>query len=229
MIKNLGPVPRALALLVLVTLGLASCAHAPPQLVQVFGQVNWVYDPATKAWDQRLSVFVQASSSDGNRVFDRLHLVHDDQGLYLTVGSGSWTTVDRPGEHWVGINGITFPGLVPPGSWRVVLVTKTGQRVEGAFSVAPRSPGEGRPRGTPSLGDDPSAHTYRVSGWVDDYLVWARDDQGRVLSRNKTQGDRFSVPRGTTSVVLYAYDTARGLGREAGPFFLKVTPDSADR
>lgn len=231
MIKNLGPVPLALALGLATLLGLSSCAHAPPQLVQVFSQVNWVYDPGPKVWDQRLSVFVQASSADGPKVFDRLHLIQDDQGLFVTLGAGEWTVVDRPGEHWLGTNGITFPGgLVPPGAWRAVLVTKSGQRVEGTFAVAPRGPGETRPRwGAVTLSDDPSPRTYRVSGWVDDYLVWARDVQGKVLSRNKTVGDRFNVPRGAASVVLYTYDTSRGVGREAGPFFLKVPSESADR
>jgi hypothetical protein len=203
---------------------LASCAHAPPQLVQVFGQVNWVYDPGTRVWDQRLSAFVQASSADGTAVFDRLHILHDDQGLFVTLGSAQWTVVDRPGEHWVGTNGITFAdGRVPPGTWRVVLVTKAGQQVEGSFAVAPRSPGQAPPRWGPvTLVEAPSARTYRVSGWVDDYLVWARDVGGKVISRNKTVGDRFTVPPGTVSVVLYTYDASRAVGRQAGPFSLKV-------
>jgi len=214
-----------------ILVGLGSCANAPPELVQVFGQVNWVYDPGTKVWDQRLSVFVQASSADGNKVFDRLHLVQDDQGLYVTLSAAEWTVVDRPGEHWVGTNGITFPGgQVPPGPWRAVLVTKAGQRVEGTFAVAPLAPGEAKPRWGPvTLVDDPSPRTYRVTGWADDYLVWARDPQGRVLTRNKTVGDRFNVPRDAESVVLYTYDTSRGVGRLAGPFSLKVPQVSADR
>ena len=206
--------------MILGVLLLASCSHAPPQVVQVFDQVDRVFDPATQAWSERLSAFVQASSSDGTKVFDRLHLIHDAQNLFVTVGRSQWVSVDRPGEYWVGVKDLGFPGgKVPTGEWRAMLVTRAGQKVEIRFQVPPTGPGAKAPR-TSGVTVQPADLTgqYSVAGWVDDYLVWARDAKGQLIARNKTLGPSFQVPQGTATFVLYSYDKDRGEGLEAGPF-----------
>jgi len=227
-----GPLVLLVLLVLLAALLGASCSHAPPQWGQVFDQVNRVWDPATQTWSARLAVFVQASSPDGNRVFDRLHLIHDGEGLFFTLASGTWSAVDRTGEFWVGSSSLTFPdGRVPTGPWRAVLVTKTGQRLEGPFTVPPQPP-TAPPARTAPVALNPVAGVplkYRVEGWVDDYLVWARDAQGTVLARQKTVGPEFTVSAGIASVVLYSYDKDRGEGLEAGPFPIQVAVPSADR
>jgi hypothetical protein len=200
---------------------LLSCSHATPQVVQIFDQVDRVFDPDAKAWSERLSVFVQAASGDGNKVFDRLHVIHDGQGLYFTLGRGQWTAVDRPGEYWVGAKDLSFPdGKIPTGEWRALLVTRSGQKVEVKFQIPPPALGVPPARNTSvAVQADPTAPgRYRVSGWVDDYLVWASDLKGTLLIRTKTVGPTFQVPSGTTSFVLYSYDKERGEGLEAGPF-----------
>jgi hypothetical protein len=203
---------------------LASCTHAPPQVVQVFDQVNRVYDPAEGAWTERLSVFVQASSSDGVKVFDRLHLIHDGQGLFVTVNRPQWASATPPGEFWVGVNNLSYPGGIPSGEWRALLVTRSGQEVEAKF-IVPSSAGATPPRTrTPAVRPDSAPQRYTVSGWVDSYLVWARDARGAVLSRAKTFGPTFEVPPGTVSFDLYSYDKDRGEGLVAGPFPVQNHP-----
>jgi hypothetical protein len=218
--------------LVLAALLLASCAHAPPQVVQVFTQVNRVYDPATATWSARLAAFVQGSSPDGAKVFDRLHLIHDGQGLYFTLDRAHWTKVERPGEVWMGSPGLAFPdGQVPTGPWRVLLVTRDGQKVETSFAVPPPAPGTPEPRKGPvrvaALAGVPGK--YQVSGWPEDTLVWVLDGQGTVLARTKVSGTAFQVPPGAASFVLYSYDKARGEGLEAGPFPVQSSSKPADR
>ena len=203
----------------LVSLG--SCSHAPPQMVQVFDQVNHVYDPAAGTWSDRLSVYLQGASSDGTKVFDRFHLILDDQQIYFSVSRSQWASVDKPGEFWVGASDLSLPdGKVPVGSWRAVLVTRAGQKVETPFvvtAVAPDAPPA--QTGPVTVKQDPKdLLRFEVTGWVEDYLVWARDAQGTVISRNKTVGSSFQVPGGASTVVLYSYDKARGTGIEAGPF-----------
>ena len=200
---------------------LGSCTHAAPVVVQVFNQVNHVYDPAAGTWSDRLSVFLQGSSADGNKVFDRLHVIQDDAGCYFTLDRGSWTVIDRPGEFWVGANNLSFPdGQVPQGTWRTVLVTRTGQKVEVPFTLSPQPPGVPPAlSGTVTVKVDPqNSLRFQVTGWVEDYLVWARDSQGLVMARVKNTGNWFTVPGGTSLVTLYSYDKARGIGLEAGPF-----------
>ncbi len=208
----------------LLLLLLGSCSHAPPQVTQVFDQVNRVYDPADGAWTERLSVFVQASSSDGLKVFDRLHLIHDGQGIFVTLNRSQWASSTPPGEFWMGVNNLKFSGSVPTGEWRALLVTRSGQKVESKFVVpsAVRTPS---PRtAAPVVRPDGAPYRYRVSNWVDSYLVWPRDAGGTVLSRTKTFGPTFEVPAGAVSFELYSYDNDRGEGLVAGPFPVQNHP-----
>jgi len=209
------------AVTLLAFLVLVGCGHSSPQVVQVFSQVNQVFDPPSQTWGEGLSVFVQGANADGTKVFDRLHLVHE--GLYFTLTPDQWVSIDRPGESWFGANNLRFPqGKVSTGEWRVILVTKAGLEAQTTFLVPPL-PIE-TAGGTPpavSLTALAQPGQYKVSGWVPDYLVWARDPKGVVIARTKTAGDQFSVPLGTDSVVLYSYDKIRGQGLEAGPFSLK--------
>lgn len=218
-------------LLLLAGLALVSCSHSSPQIGQVFAQVNRVFDPAVGSWSARLSVFVQATNGDGVKTFDRFHLVHDDEGLFFTLDRNQWTSVERPGEFWVGANGIAFPDrVVPVGNWRVLMVTKAGLRAESSFALAAAPADAPGPRSSPVVLRLPSEGLeYRLSGWVDDYLVWAKDRSGRILSRAKVTGPAFSVPPGTQSVTLYSYDKVRGEGLEAGPFSVKASSQPADR
>ena len=213
-------------------LALTACSHSLPQVIQVFSQVNRVYDPAPNAWTEQLSVFVQAANADGVKFFDRLHLIHDTEGLYVTLSQAQWTKVERPGEFWVGSNGLTFPGgEVPTGSWRAELVTRSGQKIEAAFQVPPAAPNQPAPRKGPVSVKNPAHPTdpYQVAGWTDDYVVWARDAKGQILARNQTVGPSFVVPPGTASVVLYSFDKNRGEGLEAGPFPVQEVRSTADR
>jgi len=201
-------------------------------LIQVFSQVNRVYSPGTQAWSSHLSVFVQASSSEGTKVFDRLHLIHDDQNLVVSLSKDQWSVVERPGEFWVGTNDLVFPGgEVPLGTWRVLLVTRSGQRLESTFAVPPPQPGTPEAR-TFALKVSPDSQTpgrFLASGWVDDYLVWSRDPRGNITTRTRTVGPSFSVSPDTDSFLLYSYDKNRGEGLVAGPFLVQDLVHSADR
>ena len=206
---------------------LAGCSHAQPQVAQVFSQVNRVYDPEAGSWSPRLSVFVQGQSNDGGKVFDRLYLVDDADGWYYAFPKGQWTGIERPGEFWVGVNGLVLPAK-STGSWRAVLVTKSGQQAKADVIVPPAA------LDAPPARDGPVSvrqadGKWRVRGWVDDYLVWSYDDNGAVLSRNKTVGPEFAVPANAVNVVLYSYDKTRGEGLEAGPFPVKPSAKPADR
>lgn len=213
-------------------LALAGCSNAPPRGIQVFSQVNRVFDPEEGEWSSRLSAFVQATSADGTKVFDRLHLVHEGQGLLFTLTRDQWARAERAGEFWAGANDLAFPdGKVPVGSWRAVLVTRAGLKVELGFEVPGPRPGVGEPReGRVVVRADASQPgRYQVSGWVDDYLVWSRDANGAVVARTKTVGPSFTVVPGARSFQLYSYDKDRGEGLLAGPFPVQDRSEPADR
>jgi len=212
------------AALAAVCLIAVSCSHAPPQVAQVFSQINRVYDPLTGAWTKRLSVFVQGVSDDGSKVFDRLYLINDAEGMYYTLPKDQWTSLSPPGEFWAGANGLPID---KPGTWRALLVTKSGQEVSSEFVVPPSVLDESPPAGRVSL--VAADGKWRVQGGVDDYLVWSYDASGQIVSRNKTVGPEFAVPSSAVTVVLYSYDKARGQGWEAGPFRVKPPEKSADK
>jgi len=225
----LGRIRWALALGAVLTLG--SCSHATPQIIQVFSQTNRVFDPGVGGWSSRVSVFLQVSSADGRKVFDRLHLIHDDRQLVYTLTSGQWASVEKPGEFWIGTNDLSLPdGVVPTGAWRALLVTKSGQRVEASFHVPPVAADVPPARRGPvaALPSTPPGR-YRLSGWVDDTLVWFRDAKGAVTGRAKVVGPEVVVPVGSASFMLYSYDKERGQGLEAGSFPVQGPAKPADR
>lgn len=193
----------------------------------MFSQVNRVFDPEAGEWSPRLTVFVQGVSNDGNKVFDRLYLINDADGLYYSLQKGQWAAVERPGEFWAGANGLPLPDK-PAGTWRVLLVTRSGQKVWSEVTIPP-TPIDAPPPRTGPVAVSEGGGTWRVRGWVDDYLVWAYDANGGVVSRNKTVGAAFQVPANAVRVVLYSYDKARGEGLEAGPFLVKASEKTADR
>jgi len=198
---------------------------------QVFSQVSRTWDPAGQRWLPELSVFVQASSGDGLKVFDRWHLLHDGQSVSYTLTPADWTSVERNGETWLGANGIRFPeDEVLTGDWRIQLVTKDGQKAESVFRIPPAALDAPRPRTEPVVVTPLAAPgRYRVTGWVESYLLWTRDARGQILSRNKTVGPEFTVPGGVSSFFLYSYDKDRGEGLVAGPFGVQNAPAPADR
>jgi hypothetical protein len=213
-------------LAVLGALLLASCSHAPPQVAQVFSQVTRVFDPQAGSWSGRLSVFLQAVSADGNKVFDRLYLINDAEGQYYAMAKGEWTPVEKPGEYWVGINGLPLPEK--PGPWRALLVTRSGQQVSTDFSVPPQ-PLDSAPARANKVSAVENGGRWRVQGWVDDYMVWAYDANGAVVARAKIVGPEFGIPTTAVRFLLYSYDKTRGEGLEAGPFLVKPLAKSADR
>jgi len=220
-----------LALLLLGSLALlGSCSHATPQIVQVFSQTNRVFDPAEGSWSTRLSVFLQVSTTDGNKVFDRLHLIQDDRQLVYTLGASEWASVERPGEFWIGVNNLRPPeGTAATGTWRALVVTRSGQRVETTFAVPP-VPSDAPPplRRTVTVTAAAPGHV-RFSGWADDSLIWFRGAKDEVIGRSKVVGPEAAVPPGTVSLELYSYDKARGEGIEAGPFPVQTAVKPADR
>jgi len=206
------------------------CAHATPTVAQVFVQVTRTFDPEAGRWEPRLTVFAQGVNADGSRQFDRLHLIQDRQNLWVPLSAENWTTVERPGEYWVGTNGLRFPeGTTPAGDWRIELVTKAGLKADALATVPPTPPDAPAPRTEPVSLTAEGPLRYRVSGWVDDYLVWSRDAAGALIGRSKTVGPSFSVPSGAVSFELYSYDRARGEGLAAGPFSVKDPAAPADR
>ncbi len=209
-----------------VCLVAASCSHAIPQVAQVFSQVNRVFDPGLGTWTARLSVFLQAVSGDGNKVFDRLYLIDDAGAQYYAMTKGDWTPVEKPGEFWVGINGLPLPEK--PGPWRALLVTRSGQKVSADFSIAPQ-PVDAASARSGQVSAVETGGRWHVSGWVDDYLVWAYDATGTVVARAKTVGPDFAIPANAVKFILYSYDKSRGEGLEAGPFLVKPPAKPTDR
>jgi len=211
-------------------LAASSCTHAPAQIAQVYSQISQHFDPQTKTWSPQWAAFVQALSNDGNRAFDRLYFIHDETGMYFALNKQTWTAVDRPGEFWVGRNDFHVPGgVVPLGTWRAVLVTLDGQHVEQTFVVSTDTSRDPVRAAVTLIPLPANARSYRVEGWVNNYLVWPQDQQGNVLALQKVVGGQFSVPEGASSIRLYSYDKTRAEGLLAGPFSVQPLSTSADR
>src|SRR6056297_741174 len=127
------------ALLLSAALLLAgSCSGQPPELAQLFWQLNVVYDTGASTQYEELTLFVHAEDADGLQDIDQLELLHNQQELLWSFDSAQWRMVEREGESWIGTNGIrkSAARILPRGEYRVKLSDKAGEAAETAFIVS---------------------------------------------------------------------------------------------
>lgn len=118
------------ALAVLATMIVLSCSlHAP--LINSVSHRLVVHPDG-----ERLSVFAGVSDQDGSADLAWLFVVHDQSELSWTLGAGDWQIQEEGSLLFVGSNGLSAPGLMPRGRYRVVLVDLAGERDERSFTLA---------------------------------------------------------------------------------------------
>ena len=137
------PTSRAGAVLLLLFLaalgGLAGCSGSPPEVKQVFWQLNVVHDLNSGQQYEELSLFVLADDNDGITDLAEIVLFHPDKELVWELEPDEWQQVERDSETWIGTTGVTagYSDLVPRGEYRVKVSDKAGEYVETSFIVSP--------------------------------------------------------------------------------------------
>jgi hypothetical protein len=215
--------PRVLALLLL------ACTGEPPEILQVFWQLNIVEDLEQNLTYQSLSLFLKPSDPDGFEDIEDLYLINDEQELFWRLDVDSWQQSGANEEIWIGSNSLKMPdgASFPAGQYRVLLRDVGGDSAEQTIRLQLVSSREAK-RYLPkiSVGEG----EIRVSGEAENYQLWVYDTGGRYIASFPASETPFSVQAITSSqpallegFFFTAYGTVknRNLGVKSGPYYVK--------
>ncbi|MCF7949644.1 MAG: hypothetical protein K9M94_13735 [Spirochaetia bacterium] len=238
LIQNILPQSLLLLLLVLPVL-LSSCSGAPPQIAQLFWQLNIVRDIKDSTQHEELSLYVHAQDPDGTGDLEEIELVHPEAELRWNFTAENWHEVVRNDEMWLGGNGIKsgFTEEVPRGEYRVKVLDRAGETAVTSFFISKDI--QGLQKGNikesrfPRLQVMPDSIKLYFS--APEVLLSLYDGDEQFLrsqaftSSAESDGDGGQVPTisdwrskwpGAEMMWIQEYDSARGFGLVSGPYLL---------
>ncbi len=222
-----------LAIAALMFLG--SCSGQPPELSQLFWQLNVVYNPENSSQHEELSLFVHAEDPDGIQDVDQLELLHSEQELLWSFNAEQWRMVEREGESWIGTNGVRSSSdpRLPRGEYRIRVSDKAGESVETTFIISRDiiglQNGSLVPGRFPSVEIEPQR--LKLSAAEPEILVSLYAGEGDFLRSEMVElsggtaeienwAARWSAAR---QLRLQQYDAGGGYGLVSGPY--ELTPE----
>jgi len=228
-----------LTLLLVLPVLLISCSGAPPEIAQLFWQLNIVQDIKDSTQHEELSLYVHAQDPDGKGDLEGIELVHPEAELRWNFTEETWKEVVRSGEMWLGENGIKsgFTDEVPRGEYRLKVIDKAGETAVTSFFISRDI--QGLQKGNlkesrfPKVQVTPdsiklyfSAPEVLLSLYDGDEqflrsqaftpAAESEGDSGKVL----TITDWRSKWPGAEMMWIQEYDSARGFGLVSGPYLL---------
>lgn len=206
-----------------------SCSTTPPTIAETFWQVNLVRSPTQGDVQERLSLFVHVSDSEGISDLSSIYLLSDSSELYWRIDPSNWQSRDANGELWVGSNYLEMPdgSAIPRGKYRVLLSNLAGERATSdIFISTERVSLSHAPFPKLSIAGD----VVRVTSRFARTTLWLYNDIGDVVGSQ--QGAETEVPmtallpRGNRAtfngnLYAYAYDQSCGCGLIDGPYAVR--------
>lgn len=220
------------AVVLLLILLIGACSGAPPEVSQLFWQLNVVEDLESSEQYEELTVFVHIDDPDGISDIEEVEILHTTQELLWKYTPASWRKVERDGETWFGSNGVRsgFSELVPRGEYRVRVSDKAGESVETGFVISPDIIGLQRgaikSSSFPQLSITPGQ--IELSSASPELLVSLYDEEQNFIKSEILTFDEEELsikkPRndwkGVQYVWLQEYHDSEGYGLVSGPYSL---------
>jgi len=224
-----GRAVSLISALCLVALFLLGCTGEPPEIMQVFWQLNMVEDLEQNLTYQSLSLFVKPNDPDGFEDIEELYLINDEQELFWRLDVESWTQSGTEGEIWIGSNSLKMPdgSSFPAGEYRILLRDVGGDSAEQTIRLLFVSPKQARmylPKVTVGNGE------IRVSGEAGEYQLWVYDPGGRYIASFPVSGKALTLKtitnsqpslRGGFTFKVYGLAEDGNLGINSGPYYVK--------
>lgn len=112
-----------------------SCSGEPPEILQVYWEVNVLNDVEAGRQYEVLSAFMNVNDSDGFDDIVNIYIIHDKSEMYWTLDQNNWSLVRERDENWLGSNNISTADKtpMPRGDYRVLVVDAGGDRSQGKF------------------------------------------------------------------------------------------------
>ena len=210
---------------------LSACGNNPPELKQIYNQVNFVKSPGSEEVRAELLVLVSADDEDGDDDIASLHVIRDSDEYSWSVDSQNWSTRDSRGMKWTGYQRFsTVDGkMFEPGEYRVLITDNAGERAEDSIFI-------------PLIRDIPIAEEFAVITFQDENrftiespqaknIISFYDSAGKLLAsysatpgevRIKTLRDGTALSDNYKTVKIAYYSNTTGAGLISGPY---IRPD----
>jgi hypothetical protein len=219
---------RAAGAFALGVLLLAGCSSKPPLISRTLARIIFVNDLRTGTRTETLGVFLVASDPDGMENLSAFYVIDDEAELFWKVDRAAWASTVAEGETWIGVSSLVMPtpAPFPPGTYRVVLQSVSGDTVEDAITVPERT-------ATPAEAKYPSAvvqgGTIKVSGTSSPSEVWVYGSDGALAGAFPLQGKTPTLSvesvRATSPALaggftfrVFSWDPSGGYGVLTGPY-----------
>lgn len=125
-----------IALIIVIVTILFGCGNNPPELKQIYSQINFTKTPEGRQGTELL-VLVNAEDKDGEDDIETVYVINDNKQTFWQVDSSGWSMRSSRGMKWVGSEKmVTIDGNPPlPGEYRVLVTDRAGERVEDSVFI----------------------------------------------------------------------------------------------
>ncbi len=122
---------KALAVLIIILI-FAGCGNNPPEINQVYSQINFIKAPDSDLIKTELLVLVNADDKDGEDNIEFLYIANDKRQILWRLDPDRRNSRNSRGINWIGNEHlVAVDGGVPsPGDYRVVITDMAGDRDE---------------------------------------------------------------------------------------------------
>mgnify|MGYP006290866625 CR=1 FL=1 len=201
----------------------AACDTAPPELQQVYWQLNVKNDVVSLQVYETLSVWVQARDEDGPDDLDYIYLIHDESELMWEISADVWNEAEQQGERWYGTNELVQADLsnFPRGEYRIVVLDTAGERDERTIYISLQK-NITEPAQLPEAESEEGG--LAVSKAPFGFTIWGYNEDGNFIAsiRDRSKPVPFEeleeqIP-GMSSFSIYSYNINDGYGMVSGMY-----------
>ncbi len=208
---------------IVLLFAVTSCDSAPPELQQVYWQLNVKDDVDMDRVYEVLSLWVHARDEDGQDDLEYIYLIHDEAELMWELSSEQWAAAGQQGEEWIGSNSIVRPDLTdfPRGEYRIVVIDTAGERDEGNIYISLKQnitekailPLASAENGELTISDAPNGYT-----------VWGYNEAGEFIGSIQDLSGPLPLEEleeripDLREMYIYSYDIEEGHGLLSGPY-----------
>ncbi len=203
-----------------------ACNETPPEIIQVYSQGNFLYDPGQRTITPGISLFIHVEDEDGIDDIDRIYIIRDDEELFWELAPESWSEKEQDGVIWIGTSGISYPPSLPgvSGTFRIIVIDAAGERTEIEEYIG--FPGNVKESDFPLL-EINGRDSIRISSRFTEHILWLYNDFGALAASQKSSERSIQLNAlipdqrkidGLANCYIYTYSNDLGAGLLSGPF-----------
>ena len=210
------------------TAAVLGCGNSPPELNQVYSQLNYIYNPLTDQIRTEFTVLFNAEDEDGEDDIESMYVIRERSEKLWTADSSEWDKRSSRGLNWNGAQRLlTEDGSIPDsGEYRLLLTDLAGESTEESLFLQPveKAPSvEAFPAIVFTAGD----YEIEIESPDSSNVISFYDSESKLIAAyNVTPGfieikklkDGNAVYENYRTVQLGFYSNSSGAGHISGPW-----------